>query len=228
MNVAGAPSRALPAPLCFHLRELLGTDQPEARRGDDLDAIVLFVRRSGDQRVQRRVEAEAAMILRCIVNLAVGDENRARHAALWNVGHGGVEGAEKVGRFPARLVRAGCVDPAHFQIGDFRELVLQFGLDLARALVAPGKLHAGACVGDNDGNIGKRFPILVFQIRVGQRQKQAAKAQGPQDNAPAVPPSRERDRRHAKTAQAASSSGEKKGKNSTDQFMRRVLLCVCD
>ena len=31
-----------------------------------------------------------------------------------------------------------------------------------------------------------------------------------------------------RTAQAASSSGEKKGKNSTDQFMRRVLLFVCD
>jgi hypothetical protein len=31
-----------------------------------------------------------------------------------------------------------------------------------------------------------------------------------------------------RTAQAASSSGEKNGKNSTDQFIRLVLLCVCD
>ena len=103
------------------------------------------------------------------------------------------------------------MDPAHFQIGDFRELVLQLGLDLARAFIARRKLHAGACIGDDDGNIGQRFPIFVFQVGVGQREKQAGEAQGPQHNAPAVPQSRKRDRRHAKNSAGREQLRRKEG-----------------
>ena len=89
-----------------------------------------------------RVEAKAALILRRIVDLAVGDEQRARHAVRRDIRHGLVERREQVGRLAAGLLAAGHMHEAHFQIGELCELVLELRLDLARTLRPARQLHA--------------------------------------------------------------------------------------
>ena len=127
---------ALPVSLRLHLGRLLRSDEPEARGGHHLDAGVLFSGAPvisacrGASKPRRSLSCGASWIWPSV-------RNRARHPARRNVRHGVVERAEKVGRLAAGLIRPRRTDPANVQIGNFRQLVLQLRLDLARTLATP-------------------------------------------------------------------------------------------
>ena len=158
-----------------------------------------------------RVETKPAFILRRIVDLAVGDEQRTRHAVRRDIRHRLAERREQVGRLPAGVLAAGHMHKAGFEIGDFCELVLQLRLDLARAIRPARQLHAGACVDGDNRDIGQRLPVLALEVGVCERGEKAGEAQSPQHDAAPAAPCEQDNRRKAKQRQGREQLAREEG-----------------
>ena len=92
-------------------------DDAEARRGNQRNAAVALVLFAGDQRVNRRGEAERAGVGRHVVDAAVGDHDDAGDAVGRHVGQRRVQRGEQ-SRAVGLAVRLAGFDDAHFQAGN--------------------------------------------------------------------------------------------------------------
>ena len=71
---------------------LLLVDDSEARRGDQGNAAITFVRAAGNQRVQRRGKAKGGSIRRHVMDAAIGEHDCASNAIRRHVGQRGTQG----------------------------------------------------------------------------------------------------------------------------------------
>ena len=161
--------------------------------------------------MDRRLEAEPALVLRRIVDLAIGDEQGSRHAVRRDIRHRLAERGEQVGRLAAGLLAAGHMHEARFEIGDFRELVLEIGLDLTRAVGPAGQIHAGASVNRDDRDVGQGLPVLALEVRIGERGEKAGDAQGAQQEAAPATPREQGNRRETEQGQRRDQLAREKG-----------------
>ena len=153
-------------------------DDPEARRLQELDLTVALVRMSGDEHVQRRLDAEGGERGRDVVDHAVGDHDDAGEPLRRHIGERLSQCGEQLGAVVAGRVRH--VDEARLDVGQGAEAALQLGSDLIghRRPVAE-RLRAGA-IDDHRGDVTHRFAILAHERGVGECGQHQAEHEGAQ------------------------------------------------
>jgi hypothetical protein len=81
------------------------------------------------------------------------------------------------------------VDPSDFKVRYLCKLGFEVRLYLPGALGPPGKLHTRALVDSDDSDIRQRLPVLVFKIRIGERNEKAGESKSAERQSPAASPS---------------------------------------
>ena len=145
-------------------------DDAEARRGDQCDAAVALVLAAGDQRMNRRGEAERAGFRRYVVHASVGDHDRAGDAVGGNVGQRRAERGEQP-RAVGLAVRLAGLDHPHVEAGNMAQAAddrrARF-LGLPRAVA---EILARAFIDYDDGDRAERIAVLARQRGIGERQE---------------------------------------------------------
>src|SRR3984957_13308603 len=178
--------------------DLILANNAVARRFDQLDTPLPLAFVAGDQRVQRRVEAERGRGLRNVVRVAVGDDDRAATPLRRRIGERAAQSSEKFGPLGFRFVARSFYDPK-VDVPERLEPRLEF---IARLVRLTGPLAYGLALGaiDNHGdNVVERTLVLLNEIGIEQSEQQERHAQGAQPcAADAAPdqPDRDRERRH--------------------------------
>ena len=160
-------------------KNLVLADDPKTRRLDKFDAAVALALMAGDQRVQRRLEAQGLGLGGNVVDETVGDEDRRADP----VG-GYVFQRLRQRRKQQRAVGAGPDrNETRLDVGRFREGVFE---RLARRV---DLRHAGAeglalAAVEHDGDDALlRLALLAHQRRVGERREQQSEGQRPPSRA---------------------------------------------
>ena len=152
--------------------------------------------------MHRRLETEARGRSRHVVHLAVGNHDHAgkpvwRHVGkrLREVGeqHGAVTLAVRRGR-----VR---IDPAHLEVGEGLEPLLQFLAQLGGARGAAGDGLALAVVDHHGEHVVERLAVLLLQLRIGEGEQQQRVAQQPEDSAAPRAPKQQREQHRAQAGE---------------------------
>ena len=196
-----------------HLEAIVCSLPTMPKRGAsiELDAAVALALVAGDQRMQRRLEAERGGVGRDVVDDAVGDHEHAGDLLGRHVGEAGVEGREELRALVAAVLLSG-LDHPDIDVAERRKTRLERAeslVGLRHALA--DHLRAGA-VDDNRDDLLERHAILAHQRRIEQRQHDEREAERPQpDRALAErqtearrwPRPRPRERRGARQAAAA-------------------------
>jgi hypothetical protein len=158
---------------------LVLADDAEAGRLQELDLPVALVGTAGDERVQRRPEAEAFHGLWNVVHHAVGNEDDAGEPVRRHVGQSVRQSGEQ-----ARAVIAVAVirlDEAGFHVGEGTEATFQFGPHLIGHGRAVAQGLRGRTVDDHRHDILHLLSILLHERRVGESQEYQPEGDGPQD-----------------------------------------------
>ena len=165
----------LAAARVFHAHDEVGTlaDDAEVRRVDDPHAAIAPVLVAGDQAVQRSDQVLDKLRVRKVVDLAIGNEDRARDPVARHVGHQTFQRAVKVG---AVIAGAG-LQRAHFQRLVLGEPGRQRRIGGFGGFRAVAELHALGAVEDHGGDRGQRLALLVHKRRIEQRRRQQHEAQ---------------------------------------------------
>ncbi len=155
---------------------LLFADDAEARRADDLDAAVELIRLAADQPVDRRVEAELLVDIGHVVDLAVGDEDRAADPCRRHIGKRRRSRREKSRVDGASLSSLSAASTMRVSICGKRDSrSLRSASALSVCSRAAGIVLALAAV-DDDGDDGRqRLALLLEEDRIGQRQAEGGK-----------------------------------------------------
>ena len=152
------------------LKRLRLAQNGEARRAVERDAAVVLAFLAGDQRVDRRVEAERGGVFRHVGDDAVGDENAAGDL----LGRHVIDELCQIGeeRGPVAVGAVGRMHLADFEVAERFKAVLQRG-DGGRGLCLAVAEMLAAAVVDNEGHhAGQSLALLALQNRIGQRQDQ--------------------------------------------------------
>ena len=91
--------------------DLIFADNAVARRLNELDTPLPLAFVTGDQRMQRRVEAKRSRGLRNVVRVAVGDDDRAADPVGRRIGERAPQSSEQFGPFGFGFVARGFDDP---------------------------------------------------------------------------------------------------------------------
>ena len=183
-----------------HADGLALADDAEARRLDQFEPPVALALVAGDERVQRRVEAERVDLGGDVVDDAVGDEDGA---------------ADALGRHVGERVAQRANSSVPLLSASSRGLSMKCGLDIAhrgellddrgaRGLGLRGALAdaVGAGAVDDDGDdVLQRPPVLALQRGIGEREQQQ-RGDGGAHEAPRAGASRRSARRRATAASA--------------------------
>ncbi len=153
---------------------LLLADNAEARRRGQHHAAVALVGTSGDQRMQRRVEAERGGVGRHVMHAAVGDQEGAGDPVRRHVGERGAERREQPRAVGLAVGDAG-FDHAHVEIGNAAEPLVQRGARFLGLFGALAEILARALVDHDDDHRGDRIAILAREGRIGERQHEQGK-----------------------------------------------------
>ena len=167
-------------------------DDAEARRRHQHDAAVALVAGAGDERMDRRVEAQRRDFGRDVMHAAVGEHDGAGDAVGRHVGERRVERREQLGAVGFAVGFAG-FDEAHVEAGNAAE---PFGQQRARGLgllQAVAEILARALVDHHRDHRRQRLAVLAGERRIRQRQHHHGERKRP--HRPAAAP-REREQRH--------------------------------
>ena len=138
---------------------------------------------AGDERVQRRLEAERAHVGRNIVDDAVGDHEDAAEAFQGHVGEPGVQG-RKQPRAVGFAIGAAALDDADIDIAERVEAFFKFGAGLFGLRWALADRLAAALIDDDRHDFLQRVAVLAHQSRAGQRQAAASQGQARGESSP--------------------------------------------
>ena len=160
-------------------------DDAEARRGDNGHAAVALVAAAGNQRMDRRTEANRGRVGGNVVHASVGNEECTGNAIGGYIGQRRRDGGEQFGAvgFAVRLTG---LDHADFKPLDVLQACDQ---GFTRLLGLPGALAeilAWAFVDHDRDDRRKRFAFLAGEGRIGQCQ-QDQRQRGDADGCPARP-----------------------------------------
>ena len=144
-------------------------DNAEARRRGQHHAAVALVGLSGDQRMNRRGEAERGGVGRHVMHAAVGDEEGAGDAVRRHVGEDGAERIEQARAVGLAVGLAGFGD-AHFEAGNAAEPLGQRDARVLGLLGALAEILARALVDDDGGDRRDRIAVLAGEGRIGERE----------------------------------------------------------
>ena len=147
-------------------------DNGEARGGGDAELAVLLVMLARHQNLQRTLQGHVPHISGRVMDLTVGDDNRARHPARRHIGDGGVERREGLGAVIVAARRRRDRGFAHREVGHAGQRPLHRimrGLRLPRAVA---DTHALRPVGDDHRHIVQGRARLMHRDRTGQCRQQ--------------------------------------------------------
>ena len=149
---------------------------------------------AGQKRVHRSIEAERRGRRGHVMHLAVGDHDHAREPVGRHVGQRLAEIGEQHGAVALAVGRGrGGMHPAHVEIGDRFELVLEGLADLVGARGASGDRLALAVVDHDRKHVVQRLAILLLQMRVGDGEQEEREAEEAQHRAAPRAPEEKRE-----------------------------------
>ncbi len=161
------------------------TDDAEARCGNERDAAVAFVLMSGNQRMDRRGEAERGGATRYVMDAAIGNHDHAGDAVDRHVGKRRAQGREQA-RAVGLAVRLACFHHAHFKAGNVVQPVDHRSARGFGLLGAVAEILARTLVDDHDSNRVQRIAVLASERRVGEREHDQSERQRPDRGAAAA------------------------------------------
>ena len=151
--------------------DLILADDAVARRLDQFDAPLPLALMAGDERMQRRVEAERSRRLGNVVRIAIGDHDRAADPLGRRVGERAAQRGEQFGSLGFGFL-ARRFDDAQIDVSER----FQPRLDLvARFVGLPRPLAdvlAFGTVDDHRDNVLERTPVLLDEIGIAQAKQQ--------------------------------------------------------
>ena len=160
-------------------------DDAEARCGDDHDTAVALVGDAADEGVNGRGESERAGVGGHVVNPAVGDEDRARHAVRRHVGERRVERGEQAGAVGLAVGLAGLHHP-HLDAGNALQALGHGGAGGFGLGGALAEILARALVDDDHRDRGQGIAVLAGERGVCERKHEQRQRRGAQQAAPAA------------------------------------------
>ena len=150
-------------------------DNPEAWRLKQLDPPVALAFMAGDERVQRRLEAERARVRWNIVDDAIGDHEDAAEAFQRHVGEPRIQGRKQPGAV-GFAIGAAALDDADLDIAERIEAFLKSGAGFLCLRGPFADRLAAALIDDHGHDLFQRVAVLAHQSGAGDRQEQQAKA----------------------------------------------------
>lgn len=164
-------------------------DDAEARRFGDAEPPVLLALAADDEPVHRRIEAERVRRLRYVMDLPVGDHDRARDAFARDIGERFLQRGEESGAlFVLGIVHGG--HDARLDAVLTREPLGDPG-QCGGGLVGPcANLLALAPVDNNGRDIGHRLAVFLPHGRIEQREHENGKCRRSPGRAASAPPCR--------------------------------------
>ena len=174
--------------------DVLGAaDDAEAGRAQHLQPAVELAGLAGQKRLHRRIEAEPCGGGGDVVHLAVGDHDHPGEPVRRHVGQGLGEIAEQHGAVALAVGRGrGRMHPAHIEIGESLESLLQFLADLVGPRGAAGDRLALAVVEHHGDDVAERLAVLLLELGIGDGEQQQRVAQQPENRAAARAPEQKR------------------------------------
>ena len=136
----------------------------------------------GDQRVQRRVEAERGRGLGNVVRVAVGDHDCAADPLGRRVGERAAQSREQFGPFGFRFVARGFDDP-EIDVSERLEPRLEFVARFIRLARPLADFLALGPVDHHGDNVLERTPVLLNEIGIAQAEQQKRHAERAQPRA---------------------------------------------
>ena len=152
-------------------------DNAEARRGNERYAAVALVLAAGDQRVNRRGEAECAGVGWHVVDAPVGDHDRAGDAVGRNVGKRRSERREQA-RAVGFAVRLSGLDHTYIEPGNAAQPADDRGARFFGLPRTVAEILARTFIDDDHGDRTERVAILARQRRVGEREHHERQTNG--------------------------------------------------
>ncbi len=139
---------------------------------------------------------------RHVMHLAVGDHDHAGKPVRRHVGKGLREIGEQHGAVALAVGRGrGRMHPAHIEIGEGLEPLLQFLAQLGGARGAAGDGLALAVVDHHGEHVVERLAVLLLQLRIGDGEQEQRVAQQPEDRAAARAPEQQREQHDAQAGE---------------------------
>ena len=137
-------------------------DNAEARRGDQRHAAVAFILVAGNERMNRRREAERAGFGRHVVHAPVGNHNRAGDAVGGNVGERRAKRGEEPRAFGFAIRLAG-LDHAQVEPGNAAQARDDRGPRFFRLPRAVAEILARTFIDHDDGDRAERVAVFAGQ-----------------------------------------------------------------
>ena len=169
---------------------LLVAHHAVARHLLDQQPTVLLVALSGQQQVQRRVDAEALEVRRHVVDLAVGQDQDAREARAIDLGQGVAELLEQPRAALAVALHRGLDQLERVESFQGPAQLLHGLIDLRRPVA---DLLRGRAVDQQHRDVVERLPLLADHHRIGERQQAESQHGAAPDHAARTPPQPEAD-----------------------------------
>ena len=151
-------------------------DDAETRRGHNGDAAITLVAAAGDQRMDRRVEADTGGIGGNVMHASVGNEKRSGDAIGRNVRQGRGDGGEQPGAVGLAIGLTG-LDHAHVEALDLLQPGNQRFARFVGLVVAITEILARTLIDHHCGDGGERRAFLARERGIGKRKQDQGERQ---------------------------------------------------